>query len=48
MAKIYNSVDELIGKTPLLRLKNIEKKLGLRAKILAKLWNLTPVEGILD
>lgn len=37
MAKIYTSSDELIGMTPLLELKNIEKEYNLKAKILAKL-----------
>ena len=37
MAKIYTSSDQLIGKTPLLELKNIEKEYNLKAKILAKL-----------
>ena len=37
MGKIYQSADELIGKTPLLELVHIEKELGLKAKILAKL-----------
>ena len=37
MAKIYTSSDQLIGKTPLLELTHIEKELGLKAKILAKL-----------
>lgn len=37
MAKIYTSSDELIGRTPLLELKNIEKEYDLKAKILAKL-----------
>ena len=36
MTKIYTSIDELIGKTPLLELKGIENKLGLDATILAK------------
>jgi len=48
MAKIYNSVDELIGKTPLLRLNNIEKKLGLYASILAKLEYLNPAGSVKD
>ena len=41
MSHIYTSVAQLIGKTPLLELTNIEKKDGLRAKVLAKLegWN---------
>ena len=37
MAKIYTSADQLIGGTPLLQLCNIEKELGLKAHILAKL-----------
>ena len=37
MANIYTSADQLIGKPPLLELTHIEKKLGLKAKILAKL-----------
>ena len=40
MARIYNSAEELIGRTPLLRLNNIEKKEGLSAKLLAKLANV--------
>ena len=41
MSKIYTSVSQLIGRTPLLELTNIEKKDGLGAKVLAKLegWN---------
>ena len=42
MANIYTSADQLIGKTPLLELTNIEKKFGLKAKILAKLEYLNP------
>ena len=34
---IFNSADELIGNTPLLRLSNIEKKFNLQAKLFAKL-----------
>lgn len=45
---IYNSVEELIGNTPLLRLNNIEKSLGLEAKILAKLEFLNPAGSIKD
>ena len=37
MANIDTSADQLIGKTPLLELTHLEKKLGLKAKILAKL-----------
>ena len=42
MARVYTSVDQLIGRTPLLELTNIEKELGLKAKILAKLENMNP------
>ena len=37
MSKIYTSADQLIGKTPLLEVTHIEKKYGLKAKVLAKL-----------
>ena len=37
MAKIYRSVEELIGKTPLLELTRYEQEHGLQAKILVKL-----------
>ncbi len=46
--KIYNSAEELIGRTPLLRLKNIEKKLGLNAKLIAKLEYLNPAGSVKD
>ena len=42
MSAIYTSADQLIGKTPLLELTHIEKKLGLKAKVLAKLEYLNP------
>ncbi|MBQ3389848.1 MAG: cysteine synthase A [Firmicutes bacterium] len=48
MARIYTSVDQLIGGTPLLELKNIEKELGLKAKILAKLEYLNPGGSVKD
>ncbi|MBP3415650.1 MAG: cysteine synthase A [Clostridia bacterium] len=48
MAKIYTSVDQLIGKTPLLELTNIEKELGLCAKLLAKLEYLNPAGSVKD
>jgi len=48
MANIYTSVDQLIGKTPLLELTHIEKELGLEAKILAKLEYLNPAGSIKD
>ena len=48
MSKIYTSADQLIGKTPLLELTNIEKELGLEAKILAKLEYLNPAGSVKD
>ena len=42
MSKIYTSADQLIGRTPLLELAHIEKKYGLKAKILAKLEYFNP------
>ena len=48
MANIYTSADQLIGKTPLLELTNIEKKLGLNAKILAKLEYFNPAGSVKD
>lgn len=48
MANIYTSADQLIGKTPLLELTNIEKKFGLKAKILAKLEYLNPAGSVKD
>ncbi len=48
MSKIYTSVDELVGKTPILRLSNIEKELSLDAKILAKLEFLNPAGSVKD
>lgn len=48
MAKIYTSADQLIGKTPLLELTNIEKKFALKAKILAKLEYLNPAGSVKD
>ena len=46
--KIYTSVDQLIGKTPLLELTNIEKRLDLKAKLLAKLEYLNPAGSVKD
>ena len=48
MPKIYKSADELIGKTPLLELTNIEKSLNLKAKILAKLEYFNPAGSVKD
>ncbi len=48
MSKIYKSVAELIGNTPLLELTNIENKLNLKAKILAKLEYFNPAGSAKD
>ena len=48
MPKIYKSADELIGRTPLLELTNIEKTLDLKAKVLAKLEYLNPAGSAKD
>lgn len=48
MSNIYTSVDQLIGKTPLLELTHIEKKLNLQAKILAKLEYFNPAGSVKD
>ena len=48
MTKIYNSADELIGKTPLMELKRIEEKFGLKAKIFAKLEYFNPAGSVKD
>ncbi|MBQ9679795.1 MAG: cysteine synthase A [Ruminococcus sp.] len=48
MANIYTSADQLIGKTPLLELGNIEKKLNLNAKIFAKLEYFNPAGSVKD
>ena len=48
MANIYTSADQLIGKTPLLELTYIEKKFGLKAKILAKLEYFNPAGSVKD
>lgn len=45
---IYSSIEELIGKTPLLELKKIEEKFGLKAKILAKLEYFNPAGSVKD
>ena len=48
MSKIYTSVDQLIGRTPLLELVRVEKKLGLEARILAKLEAFNPAGSVKD
>ncbi len=48
MAKYFTSVDQLIGKTPLMELTNIEKAFGLKARLFAKLEYLNPAGSIKD
>ncbi|MGN0508576.1 MAG: cysteine synthase A [Ruminococcus sp.] len=48
MSKVYNSVTELIGKTPLIELKNIEKKNSLNATVVAKLEYFNPAGSVKD
>jgi cysteine synthase A len=48
MSKIYTSADQLIGKTPLLELTNLEKAYDLKAKILAKLEYFNPAGSVKD
>lgn len=48
MSKIYTSADQLIGRTPLLELANIEKELGLKAKVIAKVEYLNPAGSVKD
>lgn len=48
MSAVYTSADQLIGQTPLLELTHIEKKLGLNARILAKLEYFNPAGSVKD
>ena len=48
MGKIYKNATELIGKTPLVEFSNIEKKLGLETRILAKLEYFNPAGSVKD
>ncbi len=48
MANIYNSVEELIGKTPLVRVNKLEKKFNLKAKLLVKLELFNPAGSVKD
>lgn len=48
MSKVYSSVTELIGKTPLIELKNIEKKNSLNATVIAKLEYFNPAGSVKD
>ena len=48
MSNVYTSADQLIGKTPLLELTHIEKELGLKARVLAKLEYFNPAGSVKD
>ena len=48
MSRIYASADQLIGHTPLLEMTHLEKKYGLKARVLAKLEYLNPAGSAKD
>ena len=48
MGKIYKSITELVGKTPVLEVSNIEKELGLKARVLVKLEYFNPAGSVKD
>jgi len=48
VSKVYTSVTELIGRTPLIELVNIEKKYDLKAKVVAKLELFNPAGSVKD
>ncbi len=48
MSRIYTSIDQLIGRTPLLELRRIQAHFGLNAKILAKLEYFNPAGSVKD
>lgn len=48
MSNIYTSADQLIGRTPLLELRGLEKEYGLKAKLLAKLEYFNPAGSVKD
>lgn len=48
MHKIYKSASELVGKTPLVELTNIEKEFNLKGRLLAKLEYLNPAGSVKD
>ncbi len=48
MERIYKNVEQLIGKTPLIELCGIEKELGLKASVVAKLEYLNPAGSVKD
>lgn len=48
MQKIYSSVDQIVGHTPLLELSNTEKRLGLKARVVIKMESLNPAGSSKD
>lgn len=48
MNKIYDSVEQLIGSTPIVRLNNLKEKLGLKANLLAKVECFNPAGSVKD
>ena len=48
MAKVYSSVLDLVGGTPLVELKKIEEEKGLQAKLLVKLEYFNPAGSVKD
>ena len=48
MSRVYKSSSELIGNTPLLEVSNIERELGLKARVLVKLEYFNPAGSVKD
>ena len=48
MSAVYTSVDQLIGKTPLLELAGLERELDLKARVLVKLERQNPAGSVKD
>ena len=48
MAKVYDSILDIVGKTPLVELKRIEEKEGLQAKLIAKVESFNPAGSVKD
>ena len=48
MAKVYDSILDLVGKTPLVELKRIEENEGLQAKLIAKVESFNPAGSVKD
>lgn len=48
MSKIYQSLTELVGNTPLLEVSRIEKELGLKGRLLVKIESFNPAGSVKD